>query len=126
MNRMALSIQRLIGALFLIAGIGKFSTAIEDPYLVLEQARISNLHTWLAPLSEFAVAQEQWLIPLIGTTMILTGVVLLANRGPVRLSVIIMICMVLIFVMMLWRAYPQIFLIDGLMIAALIYILQKR
>ncbi len=126
MNRITLSLQRLIGVLFLIAGIGKFSTAIEDPYLVLEQARISNLHTWLAPLSAFAVVQEKWLIPLIGTTMILTGIALLANRGPVRLSIIILICMVILFVMMLWRAYPQIFIIDGLIITALFYLLRKR
>jgi len=118
-----LIVQRLLGTLFLLAGIGKFSTRIENPYQILEQAQAANLQSWTSTLSTQAVDSAAWLIPLIGICMIMTGVFQLINRGPLRLCAAVQLGMIAAFVTLLWRAFPAIIVIDGLFVATLLYLL---
>ncbi len=126
MSRAAQILQRLIGAMFLVAGISKFFPYLEDPYVVLIAAQRANADGPLALLSDFALTGAVWIIPLVGAVMIVTGALQLSDRGPVIAACLVQIAMMLMFVAMLRAAFPAIWLIDGVIALGELIVIGRR
>lgn len=98
-----LVMQRVLGAIFLLAGVLKFSPVPEDVPLSLRQMALANAGTWLAPASEWCASHPFVIQVIVGVGMTAAGLVYLLDRGPVRAAAIGLSTMLLCFIVFLWR-----------------------
>ncbi len=119
-------IQKLLGAAFIIAGIGKFFKFIENPYQVLTIGHAANIDSFLEPYSAWIISNGNFIIALVGITMLTTGLIQFFNYKAVTAASIIQILMLAGFMLYLHRAIPAIFLIDGVFIVGIVFVLRQK
>lgn len=112
-------LRRVVGLLFLLAGVAKFLSWPESPYALLRAAQAANAGHWIAPLSGIAVALAPVLIPAIGLAMVLSGLGQIFDVG-LRAAAGAQFTMMACFVLLLHRAFPAVLLTDGVIAGAIL------
>lgn len=104
-SKILLNSQRVLGAMYCLAGVLKFSPFPEDVAAVLRQMAAANAGTWLAVPSDWLAAHPMVVKVWVGLAMTLAGIVYLRNRGPVRAAAIGLSIMLLCFIVFLFRSH---------------------
>ena len=112
MKKLPLYILRLLGALYIFAGVGKFVSSKEGDFEKLSIAAIANKGTLLDGASRWFVEHQAVLITLIGAILIVIGGLLVLNRFLVRTILVGSLLMLSCFMVVLHRGLPVIFLVD--------------
>lgn len=123
-----LILQRVIGVLYLIAGMAKAFPKLENVPQELRNAAQTNTNTLYSSASNWFAAHTTFMLIFVGLTMIALGVVYIWDRYLVKLAVLGNLVMLISFVTILHRLTPSIWLIDGIaaVLALLIYYRQTR
>ena len=118
--------QRVLGVVFLVAGVAKFFPQIEDVGGVLSNAAAANHGTLLAPASDLFATHHVFMTVLVAVAMIATGAVQLLDRGFIRAASTGQILMCVCFSTFIFRSIPQVVLVDLLFVAACAYVVVSR
>jgi spermidine dehydrogenase len=104
-------IRYLFGAIYALAGVAKAFPQIEDVGQVLQKAAAANQDTLLAGLSLWLAEHAQLMAWVSGIALFSSGLCYLFNR--LLQQAVIGQCLMLVgFITLLHRAFPQIILID--------------
>lgn len=124
MTKRILILQRIVGVLYIIAGVGKFFPEIESVEQRLNDAADAN-HD-IAVIGDFT----DWLAKyptgvtiFVATAMIVSGLVLIRNRELVLAALYGQLVMLICFVIILVSSVPQILVLDAAFFAAAIYLI---
>jgi hypothetical protein len=119
-----LILQRVVGVLYIVAGIGKFFPEIESVEQRLDEAAEAN--DGVAVLGGFT----NWLdghptgvTVFVAAAMVVSGLVLLRNRELVLAALYGQLLMLVCFVLILVGSVPQILVLDAAFFAAGIYLI---
>ncbi len=126
MKMSVFQIQKILGTAFIVAGIGKFSKIIENPFKTLGIGHAANINSILEPYSNWVMTNDDFIIALVGLTMISTGLVQLLNLKFVILVSLIQLLMLACFVVFLHRAIPMIFMIDGIFVLGILTLIRQK
>ena len=119
-------IQKVLGASFIIAGIGKFFRFIEDPFQTLAIGHAANIDSFIEPYSNWVMSNDNFIVILVGMTMLITGIIELFNLKFIISACSIQLLMLSCFITFLHRAIPTIFVIDGLFIVGIAIVIKKQ
>lgn len=124
MTRRNLILQRTVGVLYVIAGIGKFFPQIESVEERLDDAADANDGAAvIAPFTEWLAKYPMGVTVFVAAAMVLSGAVLIRNRGPVVSALYGQLLMLVCFVVVLVSSVPQILVLDAAFFAAGIHLL---
>ncbi|MDE1461508.1 DUF6041 domain-containing protein [Spartinivicinus poritis] len=115
-------IQKIIGIIYMLAGIAKAFPQVEDVKEVLINALEANHETILEPLTSWLVSHSTFITIFVGLALFFSGLILYLNKFLIKTTISAQIIMLICFISILHRAYWQIFIIDGffIIISALI------
>lgn len=119
-------IQRILGGLYVFAGIGKFLKQPESVEGVLARARMANQNNWLTRPTGWMAVHHVLMMYFVALAMIIAGIVLLINRLAVRAALYGTLLMLTCFMLFLHKSQPVVFLTDLPFVAAAIYLLNKQ
>ncbi|MFK4107080.1 DUF6041 domain-containing protein [Streptomyces sp. NPDC019531] len=124
MTKRILILQRIVGVLYIIAGVGKFFPEIESVEQRLDDAADAN--DGIAVIGDFT----EWLATyptgvtvFVAAAMIVSGLVLIRNRELVLAALYGQLVMLVCFVIILVSSVPQILVLDAAFFAAAIYLI---
>ncbi|WP_163833142.1 DUF6041 domain-containing protein [Spartinivicinus ruber] len=119
-------LQKIVGIIYVLAGLGKAFPQLENVSEVLHNALLANQNTILEGVSEWLYLNSAFINIFVGIALFSSGLVLLINKSLVKAAIIGQILMLICFITILHKAYWQIFIIDGvLFFIALILLLNQ-
>ncbi|WP_233221462.1 DUF6041 domain-containing protein [Streptomyces carminius] len=125
MTRGNLLLQRVVGVLYIAAGIGKFFPEIESVEQRLDDAARSNGDApLLGPFTDWLARYPDGVTLFVAAAMISSGLLLLLNRYLVLPVLYCQLLMLVCFVVILVGSVPQILVMDAAFFAAAIYLLR--
>jgi protoporphyrinogen oxidase len=116
--------QRFFGILYLLAGIGKAFPQLEDVPAVLRSAAEANMGSSVQGLSLWLAQYGQSVNIVIGFLLAISGLLLLINHRLVKWVIYGQMVMMCFFVAILFRAQPQVLVLDAVFFIAAIYMLR--
>jgi hypothetical protein len=119
----ALIVQRIVGALFLLAGLVKPLPAVENVPQLLRDAAQANEGTWMEGASRQLAEHSGLVVAFVALTMIASGICLLWNKYLVRSAAVGQIVMLCCFMAVLHRLAPIVVVVDLAFIAADVWII---
>ncbi len=120
-----LLLKRIFGVLYILAGLGKAFPRLEDVNDILHQAVLANQGTVLFGISRWLSGHSSLVIVFVGLVLFFSGVCFLMDRLLV-FTAVGQILMLLCFIIILHRLYPQILFIDvPFLIVALLVIREQ-
>ncbi|WP_338896090.1 DUF6041 domain-containing protein [Streptomyces sp. TG1A-60] len=124
MTRRNLLLQRIVGVLYIIAGIGKFFPQIESVEQRLDDAADANDGVAvLGSFTEWLAQYPMGVAVFVAVTMIVSGAVLIRNRRLVVAALYGHLLMMVCFVIILVSSVPQILVLDAAFFVAAVYLL---
>ncbi len=122
----AVAVRRLLGTVFLIAGVSKFFNAFEDVPGRLAAAAQANALSILSGPSQWLCAHAGLVAAAVGAIMVFTGGWQLLGARGFRLAGALQLLMLLCFSLILHRAYPLVVPNDVVFAAAVLWTLPWR
>lgn len=111
-------LQKILGILYLAAGIAKAFPSIENIGETLALAAKANEGSMVEGLS-LSLANNSGLVSfIIGVIFVVSGLMLITNKGPVKKALGLQLFLIIGFVTILHRAFPGIWVADGLFFIA--------
>ena len=83
-----LILQRVVGALYLIAGFAKAFPNLENVHQELQNAAQVNTNAWFSSASNWFAAHTTFMLVFVGVAMVALGIVYLWDRHLVKLAVL--------------------------------------
>ncbi|MFG2346872.1 DUF6041 domain-containing protein [Streptomyces phaeochromogenes] len=124
MTRRNLILQRIVGVLYIIAGVGKFFPQIESVEERLDDAADANDGAAvIGPFTEWLAKYPMGVTVFVAAAMVVSGAVLIRNRGPVVSALYGQLLMLVCFVVVLVSSVPQILVLDAAFFVAGIHLL---
>lgn len=123
---MALVLQKINGAVYVVAGIDKFFYFFEDAKATLATAAAANSGTFLAPVSLWFFAHHRFVAGVVGVLMLVSGLLQLINRRFVLWASVVQGLVLMHFLVFLHRGFPILWYVDGLFMVALFVIIRGR
>jgi hypothetical protein len=121
-----LLIQRILGAIYIIAGVSKYVPALEDVPALLKQCADANANTFLASITTLLYENVAYTTALVAAAMISSGLVFILDRALVRAAAVGQILMLCCFVTIIHRAVPPVIVVDLLFITGAVYIFRSK
>lgn len=119
-----LILQRVVGVLYIIAGVGKFFPEVESVEQRLNDAADAN-HD-IAVLGDFTdwLAESPTAVTVfVAAAMVVSGLVLIRNRELVLAALYGQLLMLVLFVIILVGSVPEILLLDAAFFAAAVLLI---
>ncbi|MCB9992649.1 MAG: hypothetical protein H6873_03205 [Hyphomicrobiaceae bacterium] len=110
---------RLVGVAFIVSAVVNFFGLGEDIAEIFARMAGANQGTRLAGVSALIAGHERLAIVIAATFMFATGLAELLVRRFASLAAIGQVVLMLVFVTLLHRAYPEVILTDGLLMLAI-------
>ena len=110
---------QIVGGTFLLAGLVDLLGFGEDIAAIFHSMVAANAGTRIAPLSAWIAAHAPLIRTLAAVLMIATGLTELLRLSAWRASAVVQLVMMLAFVTLLQRSFPEVFFADGLYAIAL-------
>ncbi|MCX4911602.1 DUF6041 domain-containing protein [Streptomyces sp. NBC_00878] len=124
MTRRNLLLQRIVGVLYILAGIGKFFPELESVEQRLDDAADANGGAAvLGPFTEWLADHPMGVTVFVAAAMVASGAVLILNQKLVVAAIYGQLLMMVCFVIILVSSAPQILVLDAAFFAAAIYLL---
>ncbi|MFE1587742.1 DUF6041 domain-containing protein [Streptomyces sp. NPDC058737] len=121
-----LILQRIVGALYILAGIGKFFPQLESVEGRLDDASEANQAGVISGFVDWLDGHPTGVMWFVAVAMVAAGVALLWNRrGLVIAALYGQLLMLVMFVIILVSSVPQILVMDAAFFAAAIYLLYR-
>lgn len=114
-----------IGASLIVSGTANMFGLGEDIRALFATMAAANDGTRLGPLSDLIAANARPVIVAVSLFMMTTGVAELFDWPGRRFAAIGQVVMLLAFISLLHRAYPEVIFADGLYLAALAALLNE-
>ncbi|AXG81402.1 DUF6041 domain-containing protein [Streptomyces paludis] len=122
-----LILQRIVGVLYVIAGIGKFFPEIESVEERLNGAADGNDGIALVgPFTDWLAGHPTGVTVFVAAAMAVSGVVLILDRILVVAALYGQLLMLVCLVVILVSSVPQILVLDAAFFAAAIYLLVRH
>lgn len=119
-----LILQRVVGVLYIIAGVGKFFPEIESVEQRLDDAADANHGTAvIGDFTDWLAKYPTGVTVFVAAAMVVSGLVLIRNRGLVLAALYGQLVMLVSFVIILVSSVPQILGLDAAFFAAAIYLI---
>ena len=112
-------LMHIVGGSFVLAGLVNFLGLGEDVAAIFRTMAAANAGTRMASMSAWIAAHAQLMRSLAAVLMIVTGVTQLLRLSLWRVAAVIQLVMMLAFVTLLQRSFPEVFFADGLYAIAL-------
>lgn len=126
MSGRALLLQRIVGCLYILAGIAKFFPQIESVEKRLDDAAKANENTVMEAATDWLADYPTGVMWFVAAAMVAAGVAMLWNRRPLVVAALYgQLLMMLCFVAVLVLSAPQILVLDAAFFAAAIYLLYR-
>ncbi|MET9559823.1 MULTISPECIES: DUF6041 domain-containing protein [Streptomyces] len=127
MTKRDLILQRTVGVLYVIAGIGKFFPEIESVEERLDGAADGNDGVAvIGPFTDWLAEHPTAVTVFVAAAMIVSGVVLILDRSLVVAALYGQLLMLVCLVVILVSSVPQILVLDAAFFAAAIYLLVRH
>ncbi|PSM42627.1 hypothetical protein C6Y14_15655 [Streptomyces dioscori] len=127
MTKRDLILQRIVGVLYVIAGIGKFFPEIESVEERLDGAADGNDGVAvLGPFTDWLAEHPTGVTVFVAAAMVVSGVVLILDRYLVVAALYGQLLMLVCLVVILVSSVPQILVLDAAFFAAAIHLLVRR
>lgn len=124
--RTHLRTARVLGALYVVAGVGKFFPQIESVQQRLEDARAANVGTIVHRPTAWLADNHQVATVIVAAAMISAGMVLIVAGGPLMAPALRgTLLMIATFIAILVRSQPIILVVDLPFILAAVYLLRS-
>lgn len=124
MTKRILMLQRVVGVLYIIAGVGKFFPEVESVEQRLDDASDANHGVAvIGPFTDWLADHPTGVTVFVAAAMILSGLVLIRNRELVLTALYGQLVMLVCFVIVLVSSVPQILVLDAAFFAAAIYLI---
>lgn len=124
MTKRILVLQRTVGVLYIIAGIGKFFPQIESVKQRLNDAADANHGVAvIGAFTEWLAKYPTGVTVFVAAAMVSSGLVLIRNRELVLAALYGQLVMLVCFVIVLVGSVPQILVLDAAFFAAAIYLI---
>lgn len=124
MTKRILILQRVVGVLYIIAGVGKFFPEVESVEQRLDDASDANHGVAvIGPFTDWLADHPTGVTVFVAAAMILSGLVLIRNRELVRAALYGQLVMLVCFVIVLVSSVPSILVLDAAFFAAAIYLI---
>ncbi|MFG2681650.1 DUF6041 domain-containing protein [Streptomyces sp. NPDC048392] len=121
-----LILQRVVGALYILAGIGKFFPRLESVEGRLTDASEANRGTVISGPVDWLDRHPTGVMWFVATVMVAAGLALLWNRrGLVIAALYGQLLMLVLFVVILVSSVPEILVMDAAFFAAALYLLYR-
>ncbi|MFJ9538353.1 DUF6041 domain-containing protein [Streptomyces sp. NPDC101225] len=123
MTKRILILQRVVGVLYIIAGVGKFFPQLESVEKRLDDAADANHGiAVIGDFTEWLAKYPMGVTVFVAAAMIGSGLVLIRNRELVLPALYGQLAMLVCFVIVLVASVPQILVLDAAFFAAAIYL----
>ncbi|MGW6008199.1 DUF6041 domain-containing protein [Streptomyces sp. NPDC055210] len=127
MTKRDLILQRTVGVLYVIAGIGKFFPEIESVEERLDGAADGNHGVAvLGPFTDWLAEHPTGVTVFVAAAMVVSGIVLILDRYLVVAALYGQLLMLVCLVVILVSSVPQILVLDAAFFAAAIYLLVRH
>lgn len=127
MTKRTLLLQRIVGVLYILAGIGKFFPEVESVEQRLDDAAEANDGApLLGSFTEWLADYPTAVTVFVAAVMVAGGVALIWNRYLVVEAIYGQLLMLVCFVVILVSSVPQILVLDAAFFAAAIYLLMRH
>ncbi|MFA3875975.1 DUF6041 domain-containing protein [Streptomyces sp. MMCC 100] len=121
-----LILQRIVGALYVLAGTGKFFPQLESVEGRLDDASEANEGTVISGPVDWLDRHPTGVMWFVAVAMVAAGLALLWNRrGLVIAALYGQLLMLVLFVVILVSSVPEILVMDAAFFAAAIYLLYR-
>ncbi|MFE9701783.1 DUF6041 domain-containing protein [Streptomyces sp. NPDC005930] len=121
-----LILQRVVGALYILAGIGKFFPQLESVEGRLDDASQANRGTVLSGPVDWLDRHPTGVMWGVAAAMVAAGLALLWNRRSFVVAALYgQLLMLVLFVVILVSSVPEILVMDAAFFAAAIYLLYR-
>ncbi|MDY7101480.1 MAG: DUF6041 domain-containing protein [Actinomycetota bacterium] len=111
--------RRLIGGVFVVAGLGKFSDRIEDLPATLDAAAAANAAGPLSRPTGWLASRPRTVALVVGVPMVATGVAQLSGRSS-RLAAATQLGLLAGFSLFLHGSHPAVLPVDAAFAAAIV------
>ncbi|WP_371525592.1 DUF6041 domain-containing protein [Streptomyces sp. NBC_01283] len=126
MSGRALLLQRIVGCLYIVAGIAKFFPRIESVETRLDNAAESNTDTFMEGATDWLARHPTGVMWFVALTMVAAGAAMLWNQRALVVAALYgQLLMLVSFVAILVTSEPQILVLDAAFFAAAIYLLYR-
>lgn len=126
MSGRALLLQRIVGCLYILAGIAKFFPQIESVEKRLDDAAKANEDTVMEAATDWLAGYPTGVMWFVAAAMVAAGVAMLWNRRPQVVAALYgQLLMMLCFIAVLVLSAPQILVLDAAFFAAAVYLLYR-
>jgi len=119
-------IYKILGTLYILAGIGKFIPYLESVEQVLIKSAIANKDNWLSEPTRWMSENYLFMTWWVAFSMILAGITIFLNRRFVKPALYGTLIMIACFMLVLYKSDPKIFIVDIPFIATAIYLLKNK
>ncbi|MFI1757784.1 DUF6041 domain-containing protein [Streptomyces sp. NPDC020571] len=121
-----LILQRVVGALYILAGIGKFFPQLESVEGRLDDASEANRGTVISGPVDWLDRHPAAVMWFVAVAMVAAGVALLWNHRRLVIAALYgQLLMLVLFVVILVSSVPEILVMDAAFFAAAIYLLYR-
>ncbi|MFB7657277.1 MULTISPECIES: DUF6041 domain-containing protein [unclassified Streptomyces] len=126
MTGRTLILQRVVGALYILAGIGKFFPQLESVEGRLDDASEANRGTVISDPVDWLARHPTGVMWFVALAMVAAGLALLWNRRALVIAALYgQLLMLVLFVVILVSSVPQILVLDAAFFAAAIHLLHR-
>ncbi|WP_432192748.1 DUF6041 domain-containing protein [Streptomyces sp. bgisy027] len=124
MTKRTLILQRVVGVLYIIAGVGKFFPEIESVEQRLKDAADANHDVAvIGDFTDWLAKSPTGVTVFVAAAMVVSGLVLIRNRELVLAALYGQLLMLVLFVIVLVSSVPQILLLDAAFFAAAVHLI---
>ncbi|MGC9540712.1 DUF6041 domain-containing protein [Streptomyces sp. UG1] len=124
MTKRILILQRVVGVLYIIAGVGKFFPEIESVEQRLDDAADANHDiAVIGDFTDWLAGYPTGVTVFVAAAMVVSGLVLIRNRELVLAALYGQLLMLVLFVIILVSSVPQILVLDAAFFAAAVYLI---
>ncbi|QOV34519.1 DoxX family membrane protein [Streptomyces ferrugineus] len=124
MTKRILILQRVVGVLYIIAGVGKFFPEIESVEQRLNDAADANHDiAVIGDFTDWLAKYPTGVTVFVAAAMVVSGLVLIRNRELVLAALYGQLVMLVCFVIVLVSSVPQILLLDAAFFAAAVHLI---
>lgn len=118
--------QRIVGCLYIVAGIAKFFPEIESVETRLDNASESNTGTFMESFTDWLAQHPTGVMWFVAIAMVAAGAVMLWNQRALVIAALYgQLLMLVCFVAVLVSSEPQILVLDAAFFVAAVYLIHR-